>query len=91
MAAPALHVMGQKVRLLERIGVAAKVFGLSRTTAYRLAERDEWPLVGPSSSRFVLMIPLLDRYGVPYEIVQEASSTAECCGTGESGGTACRG
>lgn len=69
---PSLVVMGRRVRPLERIAIAAELFGLSRSTAYRMAAtpEDPWPLVGPESSRWVLMIPLLERYGLPYEIEQ---------------------
>lgn len=64
-----LNVLGRRVRPLERIAAAGEVLGLaSRSTAYRLADSDDWPLVGPESSRWVLMIPLLERYGIPYEI-----------------------
>jgi len=77
MAATALRVLGRSIRPLERIPSAGEAVGiLSRSTAYRLAERDEWPLVGPESSRWVLMIPLLERYGIPYTIEDPSDADA---------------
>lgn len=64
-----LIVAGRRVRFLERIPVAGDVLGIpSRATAYRMAEADEWPLVGPETSRFVSMPALLEKYGIPYEL-----------------------
>lgn len=69
MNGPRLRVFGGRViRPLERIASAGEIIGLaSRSTAYRLAEADDWPLAGPESSRWVLMIPLLEKYGIPYQ------------------------
>jgi hypothetical protein len=70
-----LRVLGKLVRPLERITVAGEILGLtSRSTAYRLAESDAWPMCGPPNSRFVLMIPLLQRYGLPFEVVSESGA-----------------
>lgn len=67
--APSITILGVRVKALERIPRAGVIVGgLSRSSAYRLAEADDWPLVGPESSRWVLMIPLLERYGIPYTI-----------------------
>lgn len=67
-----LIVSGRRVRFLERISVAGEVLGIpSRATAYRMAEADEWPLVGPETSRFVSMPALLDRYQIPYTLEAE--------------------
>jgi len=77
LGASVLRVFGRIVRPLERIPAAGAVLGLpSRSTAYRLAESDGWPLVGPETSRWVLMVPLLERYGIPYEI-EPADRTPE--------------
>jgi hypothetical protein len=57
------------VRPLERIAVLGDVLGLrSRATAYRLAERDAWPMVGTAPSRYVIVPALLARLGIPYEV-----------------------
>jgi hypothetical protein len=63
-------VLGCRVRPLERVGVlGCDVFGLgSRATAYRLAERDAWPMAGSGASRYVIVPALLDRLGIPYEV-----------------------
>lgn len=64
-----LIIAGRRVRFLERIPVAGDVLGIpSRATAYRMAEADEWPLVGPETSRFVSMPVLLEKYGIPYTL-----------------------
>ena len=72
-----LLVAGRHVRFLERIAVAGEVCGLSRPTAYRMAEADDWPLVGPATSRFVSMPALLDKYAIPYTVESEAKVGAE--------------
>lgn len=69
-----LVVLGRRVSPLERIAVAGDIVGLgSRAASYRMAESDGWPLVGPPSSRWVLMIPLLERYGIPYSVESDAA------------------
>ncbi len=74
---PSVTILGVRAKALERIPRAgAVVGGLSRSSAYRLAEADDWPLVGPESSRWVLMIPLLERYGIPYTIEDSGSTDA---------------
>jgi len=74
--APSITILGVRVNALERIPRAGTIVGgLSRSSAYRLAEADGWPMVGPDSSRWVLMLPLLQRYGIPYTI--EASATVD--------------
>lgn len=83
MAASAVTVFGRRVSPLERIASAGEIIGLpSRSTAYRLAEADDWPLAGPESSRWVLMIPLLERYGIPYAVESE-----EAVGTSDTEGS----
>ena len=69
MSGPSILVLGRRVRPLERIAVLGEVLGLkSRATAFRLAERDAWPMVGTSShSRYVIVPALLARLGIPYE------------------------
>lgn len=66
---PIIRVLGCRVRPLERVAAMGKILGLgSRTTAYRLSDADDWPLIGPPSSRWVLVIQLLERYGIPYTV-----------------------
>lgn len=60
--------LGRRLRPLERISTVGRLLCLSRSSAYRLAASDKWPLVGPENSRWVLMIPLLERYGIPHEL-----------------------
>lgn len=80
--ATVLSVLGRAVRPLERIAAAGQIVGLtSRATSYRMAASDSWPLVGPESSRWVLMIPLLERYGIPYTVGFADSATAASEGT----------
>jgi hypothetical protein len=69
---PTLRVLGRRVPAMMRIGSAGELIGLpSRTTAYRVAESDDWPCVGPPTSRYVVMCALLDRIGIPYEVETE--------------------
>ena len=69
MSGPTLLVLGRRFRPLERISTAGEAIGVScRATAYRLCLADAWQTVGPATSRWVLMIPLLTRYGIPFEI-----------------------
>jgi len=66
---PTLLVLGRRVRPIERIPVAAALLGVcSRATAYRLCKAESWETVGSASSRWCLMIPLLTRYGIPFEV-----------------------
>lgn len=63
-----LLVLGRSVRPLEDIGTAGALLGLTRSTAYRVAERDGWPLVdvhGRGRGK-VCMVPLLERCGIPF-------------------------
>lgn len=70
-----LIVGDRRVRFLERIAVAGEIVGCpSRATAYRMAEADDWPLVGPESSRFVSMPALLERYHIPFSLEGEADN-----------------
>jgi hypothetical protein len=69
VTAPSICVLGRRVRPLERVAVLGDVLGLgSRATAYRLAERDAWPMAGSGASRYVIVPALLTRLGIPYEI-----------------------
>ena len=64
-----LLVAGQRCRLLEPIASAGVLLGLPRTTSYRCAARDRWPLVDTSSGRGkVAMIPFLEQHGIPYYV-----------------------
>jgi len=82
--------LGHVLRPLERISVMGQLMGLgSRSTAYRMSVGDEWPLVGPETSQWVLVIPLLQRYGIPYTIRESAlpvgDDTEQESATGEAG------
>jgi hypothetical protein len=72
VTAPTLIALGRRLRPLERVETAGSLLGLSRSTSYRLAR--SWPLVGPESSRWVLVVPWLLQHGIPYEVAQESSS-----------------
>jgi predicted DNA-binding transcriptional regulator AlpA len=79
-----IRVLGRKASPIVRIGTAGELLGVTRSTAYRMAQADEqpWPLVGPSSSRWVLLIPLLERYGIPYAVeTDEAAAGCSCVGS----------
>lgn len=77
MVSPTLRVLGRRVRPLERIAAAGEILGLkSRSSAYRMSH--DWPMVGPESSRWVLMIPLLQRYQIPYTIESDESPSDAC-------------
>jgi hypothetical protein len=74
MPAATLHVLGQRLRPLEPIATVGALLGLTRTTAYRVAERDGWPLVDVDSGRGrVSVAALLDRYQVPYTYTKEGA------------------
>ena len=67
MNRPHLLVLGVwLVRPIERISVAAKILGISRSTAYRLSA--DWPLAGPATSRFVIMVPWLEMYHLTWAV-----------------------
>ena len=69
-----LLVLGQRLRPLESIATVGALLGLSRTTAYRVAVRDGWPLVdtGCGLGR-VSVAALLERYGIPYTVEEGTS------------------
>ncbi len=73
MSGPRLVVLGRRIRPLERIAVAGEILGLTRSTSFRLARADDWPLVGPPTSRWVLMTSLLSRYQVSYSVEHDAA------------------
>lgn len=74
MPAAMLHVLGQRLRPLEPIAVMGEFFGYSRSSSYRVAERDGWPLVDVDSGRGrVSVAALLDRYQVPYTYTEEGA------------------
>jgi hypothetical protein len=66
MTAPTIWALGRRLRPIERVEAAGGLLGLTRSTSYRQAV--SWPLVGPESSRWVLMIPFLEQHGIPYTI-----------------------
>lgn len=69
MSTPALVVLGRRLRALERIAPTGEVIGLNRSAAYR-ASRD-WPLVGPQTSRYVVVERLMIELGIPYTVEED--------------------
>jgi len=64
-----LRILGQPAHPLERVAHAGQLVGLeSKSTAYRLAEADSWPMTGRPGNQWVLMIPLCARLGIPVEV-----------------------
>lgn len=67
-----VHFLGHEFPPFASIAAVAAVLGYrSPTTAGRVAERDEWPLVGLRGSRKVNLIALAEQLHIPYEIVRE--------------------
>jgi hypothetical protein len=62
----ALLACGQKIRPLERVARVGSVLGIERSTAYRMADRDAWPMTGEKPNQYVVVPALLERLGVPY-------------------------
>ncbi len=73
MSAPTIAVLGRRLHVFERVAPVGELFGLTRSTAYRTAERDSWPLSGG----YVVVPALLDRLGLSYTVVEEASDDDE--------------
>lgn len=70
---PTIRVMGRRVRPLERISKVGELIGLNRSAAYR--QSHTWPLVGPETSRYVVVERLLSDLGISYEFEQEQGAT----------------
>jgi len=61
-------LLGQRVRPLESIARVGSVLGLTRSTAFKIAE-DRWPLDGDKGSRKVIVPALAKQLGIPYRCV----------------------
>ena len=73
-----IEVAGQRYPLQMRIAEAGSIIGCpSRSSSYRAAEADDWPLCGPPSSRHVLLGQLLERLGIPFEYVASEEAPDE--------------
>ncbi len=67
-----LLVLGERVRTLETIPRMGLLLGYrSRTTAYKAAKSQDWPIVGEPGSQRVSVPALAQRLGIPYEVVPE--------------------
>ena len=66
MTTPAIVVLGERLKLLERIARVGEVLGLPRATAYR--QSAGWPLTGEGSNRYVVVTALCDELGIPYTV-----------------------
>lgn len=64
-----IHALGQRLHALEPIARIGEFLGYSRSSGYRCAERDGWPLVDTGTGRGrVSVAALLERYGIPYTV-----------------------
>jgi hypothetical protein len=94
---PRIVVLGRSLRALERIATIGALLGLNRSSSYRLARREVWPMVGPAASGWVLTLQVLDRYGIAYRLESEetlslpvGSQAASCsadCAVGQCDGS----
>jgi hypothetical protein len=62
-------LLGRELRPLESIATVGDLLGVSRATAFRLADSDEWPTIGGRGARRVIMPALALKMGLPYEVV----------------------
>jgi hypothetical protein len=65
---PRIRVLGRSLRVLERIATIGALMGLDRSSSYRMARRESWPMVGSTASGWVLTMQVLDRYGIEYRL-----------------------
>jgi hypothetical protein len=66
-------VLGCELRALEPVSKIGDVLGLNRSTAFRLAESDDWPMVGGRGSRRVIVPALAARLGLSVQIMPDES------------------
>lgn len=62
-------LLGQELRPLEPIATVGCLLGVSRATAFRLADSDEWPTIGSRGARRVVLPALAVRLGLSYEVL----------------------
>jgi len=65
---PRIRALGCSLRALERIATIGALMGLNRSSSYRMARREKWPMVGSAASGWVLTLQVLDRYGIEYRL-----------------------
>lgn len=66
-------MLGHRLEPLEPIERVRIVLGLKHTKAFRVAAQD-WPLIGESGGRLVIVPALAVKLGIPYEIIPEEES-----------------
>jgi hypothetical protein len=67
VGASTLIACGQRIPPLARVARVGALLGIEqRSTAYRMADRDAWPMTGDKPNQYVVVPALLDRLGVPY-------------------------
>jgi len=72
---PRIRALGRSLKVLERIATIGALMGLDRSSSYRMARREAWPMVGSAASGWVLTMQVLDRYGIEYRL--ESDDPAE--------------
>jgi hypothetical protein len=66
---PTIRALGRRLHALERIEIVGQLLGIpSRSGAYRHSKSDDWPMVGPEASRYVIVPRLLTTLGIDYEV-----------------------
>lgn len=74
--AATIRTLGREVCALARIADMGELLGLRRSTSYRVAEAEQWPLHGTERSKRVIVPQLLDRLGIAFEYTTESSEEA---------------
>lgn len=64
-------LLGHELRPLESIATVGELLGVSRATAFRLADSEEWPTIGSRGARRVILPALASKLGLPYEVVAQ--------------------
>jgi len=72
-----IRLLGRELRPLEPIATVGSLLGVSRATAFRLADSDEWPTIGSRGARRVILPALASKLGLPYEVVAEEEAADE--------------
>ncbi len=71
---PRMRALGRSLRALERIATIGELLGQNRSSSYRMARREKWPMVGSAASGWVLTMQVLDRYGIEYRLESDEPS-----------------
>jgi len=69
-----IRALGRSLKVLERIATIGALIGLDRSSSYRMARREKWPMVGSAASGWVLTMQVLDRYGIEYRLESDEPS-----------------